>query len=173
MLYLQMIESPADKIKFEQLYLKYRDYMLHIAKKYLNNAQDAEDAVHNAFLSIAKNISKLGDIDSPETHGYIVITIERKAIDIIRDHNKHEAEELVEDEICFVESIPCENRLQWCILQLPPRYREVILLKYSHGYRIQEIAEILNISLAAASKLNQRAKAKLKELYEKEKGGDI
>ena len=165
MLYLEMIESPADKIKFEQLYLKYRDYMLHIAKKYLNNAQDAEDAVHNAFLSIAKNISKLGDIDSPETHGYIVITIERKAIDIIRDHNKHE--------ICFVESIPCENRLQWCILQLPPRYREVILLKYSHGYRIQEIAEILNISFAAASKLNQRAKAKLKELYEKEKGGDI
>ena len=192
MLYLEMIESPADKIKFEQLYLKYRDYMLHIAKKYLNNAQDAEDAVHNAFLSIAKNIEKIGDPASlktkgyisiiterkaidlyRETHGYIVITIERKAIDIIRDHNKHEAEELVEDEICFVESIPCENRLQWCILQLPPRYREVILLKYSHGYRIQEIAEILNISFAAASKLNQRAKAKLKELYEKEKGGDI
>lgn len=170
MLYLEMIENPADRVKLGQLYLKYRGYMLQLAKKYLHNDQDAEDAVHNAFLSIAQNISKLDDIDCPKTYGYIAITIERKAIDMIRDRSKRETEELLENEIGFADSIPCENHLQWCILQLPPKYREVILLKYSHGYSIQEIAEILNISCAAASKLNQRAKAKLKKLYEKEGG---
>lgn len=168
MLYLEMIDNPVDRVKFEQLYLKYRGYMLQTAKKYLRNQQDAEDAVHNAFLSIAKNISKLGDIDSPKTHSYIVITLESKTIDIFRDRTKHESDELAEDKIAFIDSIPCENYLQWCILQLSPRYREVIILKYSHGYNIQEIAEILDLSFAAASKLLQRARVKLKELYEKE-----
>ena len=53
-------------------------------------------------------------------------------------------------------------------LPLPPRYREAILLKYSHGYTTREVASILGISLQAASKLDQRAKARLRELCEKE-----
>ena len=44
----------------------------------------------------------------------------------------------------------------------------MILLKYSHGYTTREIAGILGISLPVASKLDQRAKARLKELCEKE-----
>ena len=50
---------------------------------------------------------------------------------------------------------------------MPPRYQEVILLKCSHGYTTREIASILGVSFDAASKLNQRAKAKLKGLCEK------
>ena len=53
LLYLQTIESPKDKIKFEQIYLKYRRYMFQVASEILQNNQDAEDAVHNAFLSVA------------------------------------------------------------------------------------------------------------------------
>lgn len=49
LIYLQMIESEADKSKFEQLYLKYRSLMLRVAMRILHNEQDAEDAVHQAF----------------------------------------------------------------------------------------------------------------------------
>ena len=47
--YLQMLDTPEEKIRFEQIYLKYRGLMYHVADSVLHNRQDAEDAVHNAF----------------------------------------------------------------------------------------------------------------------------
>ena len=55
-IYLQMIDAPEDKHKFEILYTEYRGLMFYIANQILNNKQDAEDAVHTAFVSIAENI---------------------------------------------------------------------------------------------------------------------
>ena len=53
-----------------------------------------------------------------------------------------------------------------CILKLPARYREMILLRYHHGYTVREIAQMQGLSLSAAIKLDQRAKNKLKKLCE-------
>ena len=50
--YLTLIESDTDKSKFEIIYRAYRDLMFHVAYKILNNQQDSEDAVHQAFLKI-------------------------------------------------------------------------------------------------------------------------
>lgn len=58
MIYLQMIDSPEDRSKFEQIYMEYRSMMFHMANRILTNEQDAEDAVHEAFLKIAENIEK-------------------------------------------------------------------------------------------------------------------
>ena len=59
LVYLSMIESESDKSLFEQLYIRYKGLMYHIAYRILQNREDAEDAVHQAFVSIAKNIKKL------------------------------------------------------------------------------------------------------------------
>lgn len=167
MVYLSTIENPAEKIKFEELYYKYRGFMLRVASRVLRGEQDAEDAVHNAFLSIAKNMTLLPPLDSPQMRGFLYIVTENKAIDILRERGRREIEAPLDDEpLCAPEER--ENHLAWCISQLPPRYQEVILLKYSHGYSTREIAKIFGISFAAASKLDQRAKNKLKELCERE-----
>ena len=49
MIYLQMIDTPEDRSKFEFLYMEYRGLMFHVANKILHNEQDAEDTVHQAF----------------------------------------------------------------------------------------------------------------------------
>ena len=56
LVYLAMIDSPEDQLKFERIYEKYRYLMLHVAKQILQNHHDAEDAVHQAFISIIENI---------------------------------------------------------------------------------------------------------------------
>ena len=61
-IYLQMIDAPEDKHKFEILYMKYRGLMFYIANQILTNKQDAEDAVHTAFVSIAENIQKIDNL---------------------------------------------------------------------------------------------------------------
>ena len=56
MLYLQMLPSPSEKDKFEQIYTLYRGLMIYIAQRILPGEADAEDAVHQAFVSIIENL---------------------------------------------------------------------------------------------------------------------
>ena len=53
LIYLQAIDSPEDRTRFEALYTAYRGLMFHVANRILQNPQDAEDAVQMAFLSLA------------------------------------------------------------------------------------------------------------------------
>ena len=59
LLYLQMLETPEEKSLFEQIYLEYRGLMYHVAYEILHNDQDAEDAVHQAFVKTVENIKKI------------------------------------------------------------------------------------------------------------------
>ena len=87
--YLQLIDTAEDRSKFEQLYEQYKQLMFYTAFQILKRPQDAEDAVHHAFLSIAENISKISDPDCPKTRAYIVTIVERKAIDMLRAERRH------------------------------------------------------------------------------------
>ena len=168
MIYLQMIDTPEDRSKFEQLYLEYRGLMFHVANKILRNEQDAEDMVHQAFLKVAEKKKKIGDPKCPKTQSYIVTIVENQSIDLYRRRQKHQVVEL-SDELPGISAVyEGENALAACVLKLPARYREVILLRYFQGYSVKEVAAILGLSLSAASKLDQRAKNRLKDLYEKE-----
>lgn len=87
-IYLQMIETPEDRSKFEDLYLRYKNIMFFTANKILHNYHDAEDAVHAAFVKIAENIEKIEAPDSPKTRGYVVTIVEHAAIDLYRKHKR-------------------------------------------------------------------------------------
>ena len=88
MLYLQMLPSPSEKDKFEQIYTLYRGLMFYIARRILPGEADAEDAVHQAFVSIIENLKKISEIRCPKTRSYVVIITERKAIDILRSRSR-------------------------------------------------------------------------------------
>lgn len=165
-IYMQMLETPEEKSKFEQLYLEYKGLMFHVAYEILHNEQDAEDAVHQAFVKIAENIKKIDDPMCPKTHSYVVTIVENKAIDQYRKQQKHQTVELIDDIQGTNAHYEGDNDLTKCILKLPARYREMILLRYHHGYSVREIVGMMGISLPAAIKLDQRAKNKLKKLCE-------
>lgn len=166
--YLQMMDTPQEKSKFEQLYLEYRGLMFHVAYEILHNQQDAEDAVHQAFVKIAENMHKIDDPRCPKTRGYVVTIVENKTIDQYRKQRKHPTVEYLEEIQGIQVPYEGDNGLTKCILKLPARYREMILLRYHYGYSVREIAKIMGISLPAAIKLDQRAKGKLKQLCAEE-----
>lgn len=64
--YMQLIDIAEDRSKFERLYEQYKQLMFYTAFQILKRPQDAEDAVHLAFLSIAENISRISDLDCPK-----------------------------------------------------------------------------------------------------------
>ncbi|MBR4020017.1 MAG: sigma-70 family RNA polymerase sigma factor, partial [Firmicutes bacterium] len=72
-LYLTLIDTDEDKIRFAKLYEQYRHLMFYIAKEILQDEHLSEDAVQEAFLRIAKNFHKVGEILCPETRNFTVI----------------------------------------------------------------------------------------------------
>lgn len=168
--YLMMIDTIEDQSKFEQLYLEYKGLMFYVAYNILHHEQDAEDAVHHAFVKIAENIDKIHDIKCPKTRSYIVTIVESKAIDQYRmNQRRGNIEYWDEVDLCSIQANENEVLgLSDCILKLPLKYRQVIILKYYHGFNNKEIAKQLSISEANAAKLDQRAKAKLRKICEEE-----
>lgn len=168
MIYLQMIESEEQQSKFEILYEEYRGLMHHVAYKILNNQQDAEDAVHQSFVKIIENIKKIDDPKCHKTQSYIVTIVERKAIDMYRSKARHPQSLFCEDMIGLEVEYGGSFDLALCMAQLPPRYRQVLTLKYHLELSNKEIAKLMDISEVNVRKLEQRARDRLFELYEPE-----
>ncbi|MDO4811009.1 MAG: sigma-70 family RNA polymerase sigma factor [Eubacteriales bacterium] len=165
-IYLQMIESDADKTKFEQLYTAYKGLMFHVALSILKNEPDAEDAVHQAFLSVIENLKKISDVRCPKTRAYIVIITERKAIDMIRSRSKLVDMAFEENSFGIDISLPGDHGLGDAMAQLPAAYREILLLRYYNGYSVRELAPMLHMKKDAAQKLLWRAKKALQKNME-------
>ncbi len=164
-IYTQMLDAPADKHKFERLYKQYRALMYHIAFGILRSEQDAEDAVHQAFVSILENFEKIFEVECPKTRAFCVIVVERKALNMLRERRK--LADGYDVELSGVSVPPPDGApLAAALARLPARYREALLLRYYMGYSAKEVAGILGLSHSNASKLIWRAKQALQTLLE-------
>ena len=165
---LHMLDSAEDRSKFEQLYTRYRGLMFHVANRVLQNEQDAEDAVHHAFLSILNHFEKIAQVECPETRARVVLIAERKAIDLLRARQRR-PETGLDEEVCGWEiPLPGDGGLADAMAQLPARYREVLLLRYDSGYSTKELAQIFGIKRDSVQKLLWRAKEALQKILEQE-----
>lgn len=162
LIYALTIVKPADRPKLERLYLEYRSVMFCAANEILHNEHEAEDAVQQAFMKIAENLDKVPDELSNKTKAFVVTIAENTAIDRYRKLKRYGDCELCEQS-CGIKAESTDELVN-CILKLPARYRQFILLKYYHGYSTREIAKLLGMSSAAASKTAQRAKQRLEQL---------
>lgn len=162
--YLSALDSLEKKSKFEEIYVSYRKQMYYAAFRILQHDEDAEDAVHQAFVKIAENIEKFSEAQCPKTRSLCVTIVENKAIDIYRKRQRSVNIGLGD----WIATAPVPDsgtgRLSRCIAQLPPTYRHVLILHQIHGYKYKEIAKILDMTVANALKINQRAVAKLEKI---------
>jgi len=172
-LYLTLIDEDEEKIRFTKLYEQYRHLMFYIAKEVLKDDHLAEDAVQEAFLRIAKNFHKVGEILCPETRNFTVIITRNVAITMashkhddanLDSYMKSISAELTEDVFETVSN----KLLTECILRLPEMYRDPLYLHHLYGYSFNEISSLLSVSVENAKKRTQRARHMLKELLEKE-----
>lgn len=170
--YMMMIDSPTDRSKFEKLYEEYRNAMYQAAYRVLQNTDDAEDAVHQAFVKIAEKIENIDGTICPRTKGYCITTAENKAIDLYRHKQKRSCVELDLDYMGLSIEYDGPNLITECISHLPAVQREVLMLKHLYGFTAKEIAEQLNLTEANVIKIDQRAKKRLRQICQEE-GIDI
>lgn len=104
----------------------------------------------------------------PKTKSYIVTIVESKAIDIYRRKQRHPQLPWEEETVGMTVEHTEAHTIAACLTKLPTRYREALILKFSHGYTSREIGKLMGITTVNVDKLIQRAKAKLEILCKEE-----
>ncbi|WGK65758.1 RNA polymerase sigma factor [Croceiramulus getboli] len=157
----------------EQLYQRYAGILFTISLKYCRNRAEAEDNLHDTFLTIFNKIEQYSG------HGAFEGWLKRIAIntalqryrqqgvyDIVNEENIKEVEvEVDEDEVSL-------DFLLSIIQDLPDRYRLVFNLYVLDGYSHKEISKMLNIAVGTSKSNLARARMILKEhieLYNEQK----
>lgn len=172
LIYLSMIDSPEDKEKFIKIYNLYEGLLYYISSNILLKKEDVEDAVQQTFLRIITHLDNIVEVDCPQTRSYIVIICRYCSINILK--KQKEAMEVSldnADEMTLQELIDDDYQLD-ALKRLKYPYRDILLLRYRHGYSPKEIAKILNMNLETVKKYIQRGKAMLKRLLDQEAEGN-
>lgn len=171
LIFLAAIETPEDTSKAMAVYERYWGLMYSEAYKILGNQQDAEDAVGAAVEKIIDQLEKISDPESPSTKSFVVTIVKNKARDHYRRKQRHPQIELLEEMPGDPVEYEGENRLTQCILNLPDRYRDWIMARYGEDGQerpMVEMADLFDLTMDAAYKLDQRAKKKLEALCREE-----
>ncbi len=151
MMILMMIDTPEDKRKFVVLYDKYRHLMRKTALDVLHDPYLAEDATHNAFVSLACNMNKVDESEDIPTKLYLVACARNAAIDLYRKRSSQMKSETMLDEVVEKDSYAIymesdlENGVLDILKNLPLKYRDVFMLKYVNHMENREIAEVCGI----------------------------
>jgi len=178
-IYLSMLETEEEKKKMADIYEQYRYYCIFIAKKLLENHEDAEDATHSAFIEIIKRKEKYFAMECSDFRASLVVIVKNKAIDILRRKKKEsvgmtEPLEDVEDNkpsISEILSVQEEyDLLRAALKKIAPSYSNILTLEYFEDLSIPEIAERLDKNKKNVEVTLYRARISLRETMEKMKG---
>ncbi len=174
MFYTQIINENEHRIKFEKLYTLYKNKMWYTANTVLKDEQLAEDAVHNAFIGIAKNIRKIDDVQSSKTFYYVITAAKNAALDILRKNKS--AFEADIDSLYFVSDnesstfssiIETEDLIVKTIASMPLVYRDVLYLLIVEQMTEKEIAVLLGRKPGTVHQQVRRGRAIIREELKK------
>ena len=164
--YLTFIDDDEGKNQFEELYIKYKQDMYSVAHSILHNVEDAEDAVHQAFLTIANNFEKVRKIPCQEIKAYIVIIIRNVSSNKRKAEHSAELNDNITMDVDVLEQYEY-TQLVKVISELPQIYKDIVYLYYLEEFTAKEVAKMLNISVDTVWKRAERAKKLLKEALER------
>ena len=141
--------------------------MLSVCRFYIKDLQHAEEAMLNGFFKVFSNIKNFKNEGSFE--GWIRRIMVRESISFLRQKKQLEfAVDTVEIHHEHTNNIQTEievEAIQKMIDRLPEGYKVVFNMYAIEGYKHQEIADILNISLGTSkSQLFKARKMLQKEI---------
>lgn len=169
-----ILKRRKPQTKLEQLYYTYRKFMFVVGFEILADGALAEEAIQISFERIIKSGIIIDDRDEKKVKSLLKVICRNVAIDILRKMGKEvpmydnipdRRYDDVADVIINKENL---TRLLDCINSLRPIYRDVMMLKFYHGYANREIAKMLGITEDTVRKRIERGRKELKILLEKE-----
>lgn len=158
------ISIKGSRQSFKEVFKTYYPSLNHFAFKILKSKHDAEDVVHDVFLSIWKTKHEFQNDVS--FRAYLYLCVRNRALDLIKKRNPVYKDvvtlELVEEEVDSVVKEETFRLLDVAIEKLPKKSKEILKLSLK-GLSVKEIAEHLKISVNTVKTQKQRAYKFLKD----------
>lgn len=150
---------------FDKIIETYGDNLLRLCTLYLKDSKLAEDAVQETFIRVWKNQGTF------QNKSHLKTWITRIAINVCKSYLRtpwskmkftSKIEEIVQGSVELGEN--SDQTLLTSIMELPVKYREIILLYYYQELTIDEISEILHMNASTVGVRLKRGREKLEPM---------
>lgn len=150
----------------KQLFDQFSPTMLSTCRQYIKDLHNAEDVMLCAFMKVFQNINQYRNDGSFE--GWIRKIMIRESLSFLRSKKELDFIEDANQSVLSVvsDSYEISNDYQKLIDDLPKGCRYIFVLSVIEGYKHQEIAEMLNISVGTSKSQLAYAKKLLKQQIE-------
>ena len=155
----------GEKGAWETLAERYYEEVFRYCWYRTGNETAAADCTQETFLHVIQGLA--GYVDRNKFRAWIF----RIAANVCADHFRKNRAVCEGDEVLALQG--AEDRaleqaedacyVEKALMELTPAQREAVILKFYHGFKIREIAELLNISLPAAKARLKQGIDRLKE----------
>ncbi len=159
----------GDRKAQEKLYRKYSSVLFGLCLKYSRNKMEAEDNLHDSFLTIYDKLDQFKFEGSFE--GWLKrITVNT----VLQKYRKDQYMSVVSENLKEEEEVEFEyadvqlSTLLQYVQELPTKYRLTFNLYVLDGYTHKEISELLGTTTGTSKSNLSRAKSILKEKLRKE-----
>ena len=172
-------ETQASSMKFEEIYQEYGERVLNLAYRYTANTEVARDLTQDVFIKVYQNLAGFQNRSQLYTWIYKITTnhclnylkrdrkrrwfslLDQKVSEIFTGETSEEAARLIQNPLTpeqILEKSQRENIIGKMIHSLPLKYCFPLILQRYEDLPIQEIANILSLTVAATETRIHRAK---------------
>ncbi|MFT7198366.1 MAG: RNA polymerase sigma-70 factor (ECF subfamily) [Marinoscillum sp.] len=157
----QLINLQDEKL-FENLFKEHYNSLVHFAKKYVNDDDDAEEVVHQLFTRLWVNNQSININSSIQS--YLFGAMRNACMNYLKhvkvknaygDHVRLTHSSSVQ--IDFLELDELNSTIRNALDKIPEKCREVFELSRYEGEKYQEIADTLNVSIKTVEKQMSKA----------------
>lgn len=152
----------------EAIYKGFYSDLFQYAYKLTADAGMAEDAVQDTFLYVWQHRQQIGVIKS--LRFYLIRSVRNACLKLLQKRSKIEAIDanlqltILPEELSLIDlDARTRKQLQQALLELSPRQREIIFLKFYSNLDYEEISSILDINYQSVVNHVHRAIQKLRK----------
>lgn len=163
--------AAGDKAAVKDCLDEYGSLVWSLARRYLRNSADAEDAVQDIFISIWSAAGKYDPSIASEIT-FIGTVARRRLIDQIRKNGRRPVTDSLDSEDtsqtqpaaagCLEESAEIE-KVAAVLESMEPEYRQVLSMSFYEGYSHGEIAALLDMPLGTVKSRSRRGLLHVRE----------
>ena len=159
----------GDKDAFAELIERYERSLRYFINRLLDNSELTEDIFQDTWLTVIRKIYSLKEIDAFPAWLYRIARnkvyqqLRKKRNVSVLDENVAIENHAEDDDFSGEDAA----KVHKCLKELPPEYREVLMLRFLEQMPYQQISQVLNCKLGTVRSRLYYAKLALKKELEK------
>ena len=151
-------------MSIERILDTYGDRLYRLCFVMLGNEADAEDAVQETMIRYFQKAPAFSDPEHEKA--WLLRVAANRCRDILRQRKRHSHTDV--DSLSLAAPENQDKTILDALMQLPEKYRLVMVLHYVESCRVEDIAKFIHRTPSAVKMRLQKGRQLLRELYRKE-----